>query len=172
MTQTLTKFPEFHVGTDTHNLPGKKCRIDWAVIVPLLSIIGTDTAKERAKAVEVAKDNGINPDLLDVSEDEWDRVTKATTAYQLLMTAAEVARDRRNDLQAGSRLASHAIVALNWLPKIEDDSELDGNFETSKEMLLAASSEDALDGVGRLIDWLCDHFATKKPRKSTKGFGN
>lgn len=172
-TTARPKLPEFHFGTDTHNLPDNKCRIDWAVLIALKFIIGPGQSQERSKVVDFAKANGINAGLENLS-DEWrEEADKATTAYELLMGAAGVARDERKDLEACSRLASHAIVALNWMPKITDETDGDADFETIKKMLRVAASGkgDHEKAVNKLIDWLCDHFATKKPRKITKGFG-
>lgn len=169
-TTTLPKLPEFHTGTDTINLPDKECRIDWTVIVTLMQISEGADPQDREKTIELAKNNGLKLDLNDVSDDQWNRVHQATTVYQILNSAADIARDERKDLKACSRIASHAIVALNWIPRFDWETHdgFDLNKETCIKILnILASGEGRLN---RLYDYLCDHFATKKPSKSNKGF--
>ena len=168
-TNTITKLPEFHTGTDTFNLPNKKCQIDWTVIATLMQLCGGDHTEDRESTIKLAKDKGIDIDIVNVSDEQWDRVACASTVYQILDSAADVARDERKDLKACSRIASHSIVALNWIPRIDKETqEFDLEEETCKQILFIMASGEGR--MSKLYDFLCDHFATKKTSKSNKGF--
>ena len=161
---TLTKLPRFHTGTDTHNLPGNRCEIDWTVLTTLAATTAGPTPEQLADIDAIADSKGLAPVFADMGNDQKELFFKAMGVYSLLIGAADVAREM-HDFEACSRLASHAIVALNWIPRFDDD-DLDAPLQINEDILRILAT-----GEGRMPDlilWLRDHFNTPQP----KGFAN